>query len=705
MLKGKEDPASPSHPPDRRDESVDSDQEGPSEQGAGTAVRVRSTDGADAGRDTPDGPTAIAPGRIYRASAMVDEDSPGRLEALSRGAPWIAFPVAAAFVSASYAWAASHTDGTFQFTLFWVGMLIAVVPSAFRLALRSPSRVERHCLVAAIALFFFLPKVLRHVGGPIYADEIAHWRQSSVAVSTGDLTPKNPFISVANSFPSLHAVTVALHSATGLTVYAAGVVLVSAFLVLNVVGVFTLAETLTHSARAASLAALVYSLNSSFMFFDTQYAYESMALPLFIWVVVAMARSQRSAARRRESLGWLGVALVTAAGLTVTHHLTSYVLALLLVLASVVSVLLRRAGRIGLLPARGLYLLTAAFLEMVAIWTFFFAQDVYGYLAPHLSGGVEQLSSLISHQGSGGRQLFQKSTSPRYEHVFAFVAPGVAAAVAVLGLPTLRRRVFRSALLLAVVLLGFLYFPSVPFILTPAGAEAARRSWAFAYVGLAIVIALSFEGLLRRARRRGEPAWSGAGAIAGVVFVLLLGNVAAGLSVEYRFPGPYVFGSDARSVGAEQLDATARFTAAHGQNIRIIANRSDGLAFGLLGFNEPERAYSGYPLWQFYFDPQRPDPSLFATLRYRDVQFLIVDKRTPLELPRTGVLMNRSEPLANRRTTPPPRAAIDKYDITPWTARVYESTNIEVNRFVYGGLGVCTDQAPEPGVSQAGCPK
>lgn len=682
MLRGMEDPTSPSFPADGFDEPDAGD------PGESSAVGPAPRSGRP-GLPDPDG-----------AAAPV-----GGLEAARQAAPWLVLPVAAVFVAASYAWAASHSTGTFQFTLFWVGMLIAVVPIAFRLALVSPSRLERQALVAALALFFFLPKILRHVGGPIYADEIAHWRQSEVAVRTGDLTSKNPFISVANSFPGLHAVTTALHSATGLSVYVVGTVLIATLLVLDVIGVFALAEVLTRSTRAASLAALLYSLNSSFMFFDTQYAYESMALPLLIWVVVALAHSQRSIAVRRESLGWLGAALLVAAGLTVTHHLTAYVLLLVLLIACLAAVVLGRGGRVDPRASRRLYLLTAAFGAIVAAWTLVFATDVYGYLAPHLSGGVAQLGSLISNQGSGGRQLFQKSTSPGYEHDFAFVAPVVAAAIAVLSLPVLRRRIFRSSLLLALAVVGFMYFPSVPFILTQAGAEGARRSWAFTYVGLAIVMGLAFENILRRIRRRALPEWIALAAVGTVGFVLLLGNVSAGLSVEYRFPGPYVFGSDTRSVGREELDATARFTAAHGTNVRIIADRSDGLAFGLLGFNEPERAWAQYPLWQFYFQPQRPDPSLFATLKFRQVRFLVVDKRIPLDLPRTGVYMNRAEPGANERTTPPPAKAIDKYDVTPWTARVYESNNLEVDRFVFDGLGVCTDQAPEPGVSEAGCAK
>ena len=42
----------------------------------------------------------------------------------------------------------------------------------------------------------------------------------------------------------------------------------------------------------------------------------------------------------------------------------------------------------------------------------------------------------------------------------------------------------RRALLFAFALLGLVYFPSTIFILSPTGAEGARRSWAFTWIGL-----------------------------------------------------------------------------------------------------------------------------------------------------------------------------------------------------------------------------
>ena len=189
------------------------------------------------------------------------------------------------------------------------------------------------------------------------------------------------------------------------------------------------------------------------------------------------------------------------------------------------------------------------------------------------------------------------------------------------------------------------------------------------------------------------------------LFVILLGNVSAGLNVEYRFPGPYVFGSDTRSLTAETRGAVSWFDATQGTGQRLVADRQDGIAFGSLGLNWIERPYDGLPLWQFYFQPQRPDRGVFSDLAGLRTGYLIVDNRIPRFLPRTGVYTVGDEPGAHEHVSPPPAAAIRKYDITPWTNRIYSSDNLQVLALDIPAVGECTDQRPEPGTSFATCPR
>jgi hypothetical protein len=623
----------------------------------------------------------------------------GALAAAGRLAPWAGLPVAAALVTYAYSWAASNGDGATHFALFWLGMLAFVPLAAARLVRVETSRRERLGLLSATAFLFALPKFLRDPSGPIYADEIAHWRQSELLARTGDLYAQNPFISVVDAFPGLHALTLALHDLAGVTTWQAAVVLCVAFAVMGLAGVFMLAEELLGSARAGSVAALVYALNPSFMFFDMQYAYESMGIPLFVWSLVALARLQRPHADRAERLRWLALGVLLVAALGLTHHLTA-----LFALGAVLFVLVatahdrRRGGSSGILR------LTAAYAVLAAAgavgWLLTGGGDVLGYLGPHLTGGFDDLRSILEREEES-RTLFAASTAPGYERVFAFVAPALAGVLAVVALAVLRRGRDVRPMLTGMIAYGLVYFPSVPFILSQSGAEGARRSWAFLYLGVSLLVAVGVLALVDRARRNRRSA--GALALPAVAMVLLVGNVSAGLSVEYRFPGPYVFGSDARSLTPELRTVGSWFAETHGTGNRIIADRQSAIAVGVAGLNWNERAWSGFPVWEFLLQVKRPDREVWRSIEFLGTEYLIVDKRIPHELPRTGVYMVKDEPGGKAHTEPPPAAAIAKYARVPWATAIFESDDYVVYRLDPDALDLCTDVRPEPGVDASRC--
>jgi hypothetical protein len=613
---------------------------------------------------------------------------------------WVAMLAGVGVVALSYSYAASHVSGTTHFTIFWAGMLLIVVPAALRLASESPARTERLAIVAATGLAFAIPKLLRSPGHPIFADELAHWNQTELLSRTGDPYLENPFISVVNHFPGMHTLTLALQDVAGLSTWNAALVLVFCWTMLGAAAVFLLGEELLDSQRTAGLAALVYVLNASFMFFDTQYAYESMAVPVLLWSLVIIARLQRADVGRWERARLVLFGAVLGGGLAMTHHLTALTLMAITVFIMVATwVDNQSTGEeeyLGQTAAVGALLMIEA-----GAWLVGAGASLTDYLLPHLSGGIDGLTRILENHGAGGRHLFGESTSPEYEKWLAFTAPAVAGALALVGLKEILKWPDRKPALTGLAAFGVLYFPSVPFVLTQGGAEGARRSWAFTYIGVALLVAVGLRvvmdakrrSLLKRPSRRTVLVRAASPIVLpAVVSVLLIGNVAAGLSVECRFPGPFVFGSDARSLTPELRDSTAWFMKTQGIQQRMVADRASGLGFGLLGLNWSERAWSGLPLWQFYFRPEPLDGEMLTSLDYLGTTYLIVDKRTPQMLPRTGIYVNGDEPQAHRHKTPPPAAAIERYSRLPWLSRIYESDSYIVYRFDFDRLAACSDQ-------------
>ena len=378
---------------------------------------------------------------------------------------------------------------------------------------RTPPPI-RTALLILYGLVSFAPKLLRNPLGPLYHDEYAHWRQTFDILSTGKLFQPNPIISIIARYPGLHAATAALVNATGLGIWQAATVLLIVFHVGLVLGLAALARSLGLNDRTASMIAILYALNSSFLYFDTQYAYESMAITLVVWTLVAYVRAIRTPSGGRGRAAWSALTVVLSAGTIITHHLSTFTLVLIMALVALVMTVPWLAKREGWLQAAGTaWGLTLVTTLMAGAWFRFVAPTTLSYLSPFLGQGLSELMQAATGSGSA-RQLFGASLSPWWEQKSAFLVPVLALGLAVGGLLLIRAQIRRGslargrrrALICAFAVLGLVYFPSTIFILSPAGAEGARRSWAFTWFGLCMVVGPAVVWLLDWAWRRARVA-------------------------------------------------------------------------------------------------------------------------------------------------------------------------------------------------------
>ena len=624
--------------------------------------------------------------------------------------PWVGLLAGVPLVAAAYAMAALGPENdSIHFDVFWVGLLLFVVPATLRLCDAATARGERLAIVAATGLFFYLPKFLRNPTAPLFQDELAHWHQAETVYHTGQPFAPNPIISIIGSFPGLPALTAALHDLSGLSTVGVGLVMLLALHVISLVGIFVLAERCTGSPRVAGLAALIYSLNPGYMFFDTMYAYESPAIVLYIWVLVAVAGLQDETGGLSRGLAWGGVGLVLAAACIVTHHLSALVmLATLLLISLATAIDARRASHssrphtVEAVTRRRTALLTALFTGAVAVgaalWLGAVAAPLVHYLAPSAAGLGDALR-LLGREGSGARTLFAGSTTPVYERVCAYLTPIVALAGAAAGLWLLWRRGWwnrYTAAGRAIALYGLLYFPSLPLLLTRSGNEGARRSWSFTYVGLSLLVAPAIPAVLGGASRqyqgaRGRSARLLAhlaqGAIPALIAVVLVGNVTAHVNELYRFPGPFVYGSDTRSTTPELLALARWLDRTQGNGRRIVADRFSGLPLAAFGGAWTATASPQFPLWQLYFQDRQPSAVLLQELRSAGYGYIVVDRRMSRALPRIGIYFDPLEPAAYAHATPPPVSALIQYEQKPWATTIYQSDNLAVYRLSDHGNG------------------
>lgn len=607
---------------------------------------------------------------------MIAERLPsvGLVRARLRGVPeltlvWLGLVCGSVLVPYSYAYAAGHADGDrVHFALFWAGELVFFVPALVLLLRPATGRGVRLAVVAATGAFDFLPKFLRDPHFPLFHDELLHSRELAHVVATGKLFQPAPVLGIIRFFPGLHGATAALVRISGAPEFAVQTSLVLVLHVAVLVGVFALAETVTDSPRAGSLAAFAYALNPSFLFFDTQFAYESLAIVLFIWVLVALVRAE-AADGRAEAARWLALGVLLGAACVVTHHLTSYALIVTLAIATVAALARRRSRHVA--PSA---VLATVLAGAVVAWTAFVASGVVAYLAPHFSGGVAQLLRLVAREQQA-HTLFAHSTSPLYEQWAGRLAPVIAFGLVLVALRRVRVTPPRSAFVAVAVVLAGLYFVSLPFIYTTAGNEGARRSWAFSYLGVAFLAAVAFERLPRAAIATPLAVVLGS--------VMLVGNVATGINAYYRFPGPASTRSEVRTTTPELRAAAGWLRATQPAPRRLLTDRESSPAFAFFGDAEPGSPSTGFPIWRLFLSA-RPPTAVFAhELRTSGYDLVVVN--APIPLLRTYYSSEQTDVLPTTAKVSS-RAVITRLDAEPWAAKVYGSDGFGIYRLDFGRL-------------------
>jgi hypothetical protein len=595
----------------------------------------------------------------------------------------------------SYNVAQTTTSNVSEFAWFWLGIFLLELPIIWLIVKRATLRTMRTALLLLYGMVSYAPKLLRNPVSPLYHDEFAHWRATDAILRTGMLFQPDPILSIVSRFPGLHATTAALVHITGLTIWQAGTILLIIFHVMLVLGIAALAQSLGMTNRTSSIIAILYGLNSSFLYFDTQYAYESMAITLVVWTLVAFVRAIRSHWGRGR-FSWSGLTVVLSAATVVTHHLSTFALALLMVLISIAlsTPWLARGENWGqaAVTAWSLTLVTAL---LAGTWYSFVAPATWSYLSPFIGKGLSELMQVAN--GSGvARQLFRASLSPWWEQKAAYLVPVFALGVAVGGLLIIRARIRkqqlprgrRRALLFAFAFLGIIYFPSTVFILAPSGTEGARRSWAFTWIGLCFLAGPAVVWLLERGVRRANH-WRHVSlcvALLTGLAVTLVGGTAAGLNASYRLPGPFLYGSDARSVTPELFGASKWFSAHFGTGHNIVTDRYTGLVFGSIGLQNPAAPSPGFPVYNLYL--AKPGtaiepPFLLFELSTSEYTYMIVDAHMAYDFPEVGIYFIPGEPASLDRPqagNPIFHGTLDGFIAIKWMVRVFQSDNYSIYR-------------------------
>src|SRR3984885_2269411 len=288
--------------------------------------------------------------------------------------------------------------------LYWLGQALILVPIGCRvLSRRSLSNAGIVTLIAVLTVAEYLLKVNYEPLGFAFNDEFLHWRGTTNMLQSGKLFELNYGLPIGTHYPGIEEVTSALVSATGFSVFEAGLVVAGVAHLLFILFLYLAFVVAIRSHRIAGIAVLIYFAAPSLTSFNSMFVYETLALAFLGMCIVAGLRSaiERSPQERRR---WFIIAVLCILATVITHHVTSYMLTAFLILVAIASRLTgsrNTAVRFGILA-------TISAVSVI-LWIAFIAPSTIGYFSPTVEGLVQGLSALTK---SGSSDAPPPSTSP-----------------------------------------------------------------------------------------------------------------------------------------------------------------------------------------------------------------------------------------------------------------------------------------------------
>jgi hypothetical protein len=621
---------------------------------------------------------AIAPGaRDHDVAPEVTggrwRRQPTRATGLAVG---LAFLADGAGVAALAVADARSRSGESGYLLFWAGLALILLPSAGVLLLSARGRETRLAVALGFGLALYLAKVVYEPATFTFHDEFAHYRNASNLLASGHLFGYNPLIRATGYYPGLAVATDAIVGLTGLSVYASGLILIGCARLTLVAALFGVTDEILESPRAAGVAVVVYAANPNFLYWDVQYGYESLALPLALLAVYFLARRPGGQPAGRTATA---CSLAAALAVVATHHLSAWILAAALLAWAAAGWLRRRYSRPSAASARGrefLPVLPAAVTASTALaWVVAVAPITIGYIGPVLArAGQQGLELIIEHRTS--RALFantgQAATAPRWEDAVA-----IAATLAILAvIPVALLRAWRASLPVLAKLLAassLAWAALLPLRLTVGGQETANRSSEFAYLGIAICFAFLLESFL------GSSRWRRLLAL-GMVVLVFAGGVSVSWNYAQRLAPDYRLVNGSATVTPDDRALAQWMLTTLGPGHRVVTDTQTGLALGSVGRQDVlSSAEDSARVWLIFYPPTVSD-QVRAELSRSQVQYVIVQWDV-LGLPAGVTRFDESEP-GQYYHSPLSAASLAKFGTSALFREIYTAGSLRVYQVV-----------------------
>jgi len=597
-----------------------------------------------------------------RPSSSVPQAASGGLS--TRAWLVIAATTGLGLLAVSIAFVLSRRQHSGGLELFWSGLMLIVLPLALGVAYGRPRRHEAAAMVALLGAALYLVKVMHSPFQFLFADELSHLANLQHILTTGHLPTFNASIPVTTSFPGLETLTAGFASTAHVSGFVAGLVVIGVARCILQLGLFIFFASISGSNRIGALAAACFIFDPEYLYWSAQFSYESLALPLAIVVLVAAVSRSRGhfPADRCEARPWTAVGILGIAAVTVTHHMTSYLLCATLIVLALLSFASDRR------EWRAPWDLAVFSLCAALAWYFLRASLTGAYLHEIFAAAYSSARSILD-----GSQLprtpFQSTIYhiPLAERAVAVVGLGVILGIVVFARIRRPRRILRDPFVRLLWLASCAYLLSYAARFVPSAWQIADRASEFLLIGTSLVVALSGINLVlvrRFGRRIGQTFFA-------VAFGLCFASGVIG-----GWPAPALLASPLKvAVGSTTIEPQG-FTAAEWARqtlptgSRMIADESNGRLLLTIAHERPSIGLG--PPTRLLIQSTTFSPYSLSLLRANHTKYVLIDRRQIANDDILGYFFGRDdEPV---RDIPP--GVWEKFDKVPWAARVYDSGDI-----------------------------
>jgi hypothetical protein len=559
-----------------------------------------------------------------------------------------------------------HAESKVADYAYWAGQAIIFVPASIRLLTRRGSTEAG--TVATITILTVAQYLCKLCYSPLsftYSDELAHWLTAENILHTGTLFSPNYGLPISPQYPGLEEATTALVQISGLSLFAAGVIVAGIAHLLFVVTLFLLFRNIGGSQRLAGVAIIFYATNPGLAYFDSLFAYQTLAIG-FMGVVLLAAWRITDAKSSRERPGWTVIAVVAIAATVVTHHVTSYLLTGTLLLIAVASLLAKNRRAAGRTAALALWAVIA-----IASWIAFVAPSTISYLWPPFASVATGFRALLTGGLAGAPGASTAVQNPASHQLVAAAAVLILSCLLPIGWLQVRRR-FRGQPWVLAMAFGSLTWYAILVIRFAAsnGSELSGRASTFVYVPSAFIAAIGFRWFIDRVPRLRANAFIGAGLV-GVLLMSVDGVVNSWPPSWERLPGPYQVGGVERSVGPEEVAVGDWLLAGLGPGNRIASDFGNDPMVGTYGYQNPILGVSFLYLTPTY------SPAVQREVYQQQIHYALVDLRLTRQLPASGEYF-ALDPYSGTYTRPLPLVDMTKFNSIPGVARVFDSGDIVI---------------------------